>query len=263
MYEITEDRFEPSLVASRFAETRERIADACRAANRPEPKLVAVTKTVPVEVINYAIENLGVTAIGENRVQELLSKYDRLASLPSGGKPRVHLIGTLQKNKVKYIIDKVDMIESVDSEPLAAEIDRQAKKIGGKMDILVEVNIGREPQKGGVLPEELFDFIRSLGKFDALNLRGLMTVAPKCDRKEDYLKYFSEIFQFFIDIPREIPHNIYSGASLPDLSRFDTLSMGMSGSFEEAIQCGSTEIRLGSTLFGSRPAGAVINDPHD
>lgn len=268
-----EDRFAPEKVCERFADARARITAASRAAGRPEPKLVAVTKTVPVETINFAIENLGVTAIGENRVQELLSKYDSLASPPSGGKLSVHLIGTLQKNKVKYIIDKVDMIESVDSLSLAAEIDRQAKKHGLTMDILIEVNVGREPQKGGVMPENVGKLICDMSSLSSLRLRGLMTVAPKCDKKEDYLKYFSEICSIFLDISRKMPHNIYMGDSVPgetgtdgchiDLSAIDILSMGMSGSFEEAIACGSTEIRLGSTLFGSRPPMAPVNDPPD
>ena len=268
-----EDRFAPEKVRERFADARARITAASRAAGRPEPKLVAVTKTVPVETINFAIENLGVTTIGENRVQELLSKYDSLASPPSGEKLSVHLIGTLQKNKVKYIIDKVDMIESVDSLSLAAEIDRQAKKHGLTMDILIEVNIGREPQKGGVMPEDVGKLICDMSSLSSLRLRGLMTVAPKCDKKEDYLKYFSEICSIFLDISRKMPHNICMGDSVPgetgtdsghiDLSAIDTLSMGMSGSFEEAIACGSTEIRLGSTLFGSSPPMAPVNDPPD
>ena len=268
-----EDRFAPEKVRERFADARARITSASRAAGRPEPKLVAVTKTVPVETINFAIENLGVTTIGENRVQELLSKYDSLASPPSGEKLSVHLIGTLQKNKVKYIIDKVDMIESVDSLSLAAEIDRQAKKHGLTMDILIEVNIGREPQKGGVMPENVGKLICDMSSLSSLRLRGLMTVAPKCDKKEDYLKYFSEICSIFLDISRKMPHNICMGDSVPgetgtdsghiDLSVIDTLSMGMSGSFEEAIACGSTEIRLGSTLFGLRPPMAPVNDPPD
>ena len=268
-----EDRFAPEKVRERFADARARITAASRAAGRPEPKLVAVTKTVPVETINFAIENLGVTTIGENRVQELLSKYDSLASPPSGEKLSVHLIGTLQKNKVKYIIDKVDMIESVDSLSLAAEIDRQAKKHSLTMDILIEVNIGREPQKGGVMPENVGKLICDMSSLSSLRLRGLMTVAPKCDKKEDYLKYFSEICSIFLDISRKMPHNICMGDSVPgetgtdsghiDLSVIDTLSMGMSGSFEEAIAYGSTEIRLGSTLFGSRPPMAPVNDPPD
>ncbi|MBQ8508301.1 MAG: YggS family pyridoxal phosphate-dependent enzyme [Clostridia bacterium] len=218
---------------------------------RAPVKLTAVTKTVPVDVINYTIDELGIDCIGENRVQELLEKYDSLHQ-PKGGKLEIHLIGSLQTNKVKYIIDKVDMIESLDSLKLAAEIDRQAKKHGRIMDVLIEVNIGREPQKGGVLPEELYSFIDSLAPFDSLRLRGLMTIAPKSDKKEDYLKYFSETYQYYLDISKKNPHNICRD--------FDTLSMGMSDSYREAVSAGATEVRLGSSIFGRRrPHG--ISDP--
>ncbi len=207
-------------------------------------KLLAVTKTVPVDVINYTIDNCGICAIGENRVQEFLSKYDSLHH-PKNKKLEIHLIGSLQTNKVKYIIDKVDMIESVDSIKLAAEIDKQAKKHSLTMDILVEVNIGREEQKGGIYPEDLEEFIEKLSEFSSLNLRGLMTIAPKCEKKQDFLNFFQKTYQLFIDISTKKPHNIYMG-------NFDVLSMGMSDSFPEAITAGSTEVRLGSTIFGER-----------
>ncbi len=207
-------------------------------------KLLAVTKTVPVDVINYGIDELGITAIGENRVQELMSKYELLHS-PKDGKLEIHLIGSLQTNKVKYIIDKVDMIESVDSEKLAAEIDKQAKKHGITMDILIEINIGREPQKGGILPEDLEAFIEAVGEYKNLRLRGLMTVAPRCTDSEERHVYFRETKKLFDKI---------SDSNLPAVSKecFDTLSMGMSQSYKEAIPEGSTEVRLGSTLFGER-----------
>lgn len=234
-------RFAPEEISERYTEVRRRIAEVSKG---KDVKLVAVTKTVPVEAINYAIDNLGVTAIGENRVQELLSKYDAL-SRPKNGKLDIHLIGSLQTNKVKYIIDKVDIIESVDSLKLAAEIDKQAKKHSLTMDILVEVNIGSEPQKGGVLPEELYGFIDALDEFSSINVRGLMTVAPKCDSKEAYLGFFSKTYDFFVNIREKKLKN-------DSESRFDILSMGMSDSFEEAISQGSNEVRLGSVIFGKR-----------
>ena len=249
----TPETIRPEAVTARIADAGRAIDAAMKARTgfSHPVKLLAVTKTVPVDIINHAIDYCGITAIGENRVQELLEKYEQLHA-PKDGKLEIHLIGSLQTNKVKYIIDKVDMIESVDSIKLAAEIDRQAKKHERTMDILVEVNIGREPQKGGVMPEELSDFIDALAPFENLRLRGLMTIAPKCDNKSDYLRYFSETYQIFqvisqktLDISMKKLHNIY-GAS------FDVLSMGMSTSFPEAIACGSTEIRLGSTLFGAR-----------
>ncbi len=235
------NRFDYSLIAERLQAARNEIASL---SGGRDIKLLAVTKTVPVDVINYTIDELGITAIGENRVQELLEKYDHLHQ-PKNGKLEIHLIGSLQTNKVKYIIDKVDMIESVDSLKLAAEIDKQAKKHSLTMDILVEVNIGHEEQKGGIMPEELDEFIENLGEFSNLQLRGLMTIAPKCDKKNDYLKFFEKTYQYFIDISQKKLHNISRDS-------FNVLSMGMSGSYPEAICAGSTEIRLGSTIFGAR-----------
>ncbi len=246
METTNESRFERAAIAERLKRAREEIASLAAERQGPPPKLLAVTKTVPLEVINYTIDELGVTAIGENRVQELLEKYEGLHQPPSGEKLEIHLIGSLQTNKVKYIIDKVDMIESVDSLKLAAEIEKQAAKHDRVMDVLVEVNIGREEQKGGIMPEELIPFLREISAFAHLRLRGLMTIAPKCAEKSDYLKYFSEIYRYFIDISQKNVHNICIDSS------FDTLSMGMSQSYSEAIRCGSTEIRLGSTLFGQR-----------
>lgn len=237
----TLNRYDRDRIRTSLEEARSEIAQLSGGRN---VKLMAVTKTVPVEIINYAIDELGITAIGENRVQELLSKYDQLHQ-PKDGKLEIHLIGSLQTNKVKYIIDKVDMIESVDSLKLAAEIDRQAKKHGIVMDILVEVNIGREEQKGGVMPEELEAFVDSLDRFSSLRLRGLMTIAPKCEDNVDYFKFFCKTYEYFLDISAKKFHNISGGP-------FDTLSMGMSQSYREAVKAGSNEVRLGSAIFGSR-----------
>ncbi len=208
-----------------------------QSANR-QVTLLAATKTVPPEVINYAIDELGITDIGENRVQELLDKYDSLHL----DRARLHFIGSLQTNKVKYIIDKVCMIHSVDSEKLALEINRQAEKHGIVMDVLIEVNIGREENKGGVLPEDVEALADKICGLERLRLCGMMTIAPKCVEKSDYLKYFDKTYQIFIDILQKKLHNI----NMP------VLSMGMSDSYEEAIACGSTMIRVGSSLFGAR-----------
>ncbi len=233
--------FDYELIASRLKEARSEIEAL---SDGRSVKLLAVTKTVPVEVINYAIDELGVDAIGENRVQELLSKYESLHK-PKSGKLDIHLIGSLQTNKVKYIIDKVDMIESVDSLKLAAEIDRQAKKHSLTMDILIEVNSGREEQKGGVDPDELEAFVKTLGEYTNLCPRGLMTIAPVCINKDGYLKYFGETRDLFWHIKS-------LGLDHIKEDRWNVLSMGMSGSYPEAIRAGSTEIRLGSTIFGAR-----------
>ncbi|MBQ3183060.1 MAG: YggS family pyridoxal phosphate-dependent enzyme [Clostridia bacterium] len=223
-------------IAESLSDIRKRMRDAN--GKGQEVTLLCATKTVPVEVINYATQELGITDIGENRVQELLSKYDELEK----ENVNVHFIGSLQTNKVKYIIDKVCMIHSVDSLKLAAEIDRQAKKHNKVMDILVEINIGEEENKGGIAPSELEGFLEKLTAFENIRVRGLMTIAPFWCEKSDYQKYFTKTYQFFIDIlPKKI-HNIYK----------PVLSMGMSDSFETAIECGSTLVRLGTVVFGRR-----------
>ncbi len=204
-------------------------------------KIMAVTKTQPIEAINYAINDLGISYIGENRVQELLEKYDKLV-LPKDRKVEIHLIGSLQTNKVKYIVDKVDMIQSLDSIRLAEEIDKRSRAINKIMKVLVEVNIGREEQKGGIFPEELEEFLNELSKFRNIKVCGLMTIAPKIDESVKKFKYFSETYQYFIDISTKNIHNI----------GMDLLSMGMSGSYKEAIAAHSDMIRVGSLLFGAR-----------
>ncbi|MBR4881517.1 MAG: YggS family pyridoxal phosphate enzyme, partial [Clostridia bacterium] len=147
-------------IARNLEDVKRRMADANRLGQAVT--LLCATKTVPAEVINYATQELGVTDIGENRVQELLSKYDELEK----ENVNIHFIGSLQTNKVKYIIDKVCMIHSVDSVKLAAEIDRQAKKHNKIMDVLVEINIGEEENKGGIAPDELDSFLEELSVFD-------------------------------------------------------------------------------------------------
>ena len=225
-----------AVIAENLCEVKKRIAET--KGKGQEVTLLLATKTVPAEAINYATQELGVTDIGENRVQELLEKYDALDK----ENVNIHFIGSLQTNKVKYIIDKVCMIHSVDSLKLAAEIDRQAKKHNKIMDILVEINIGEEDQKGGIAPSELESFLGELTAFENIRVRGIMTIAPFWCEKSDYQKYFTKTYQFFIDILPEKIHNIYK----------PVLSMGMSDSFETAIECGSTLVRLGTVVFGHR-----------
>ncbi|MBR6682244.1 MAG: YggS family pyridoxal phosphate-dependent enzyme, partial [Clostridia bacterium] len=155
-----------------------------------EVTLLAATKTVPADVINYTTQVLGIKHIGENRVQELVDKYDDLVL--DGVK--VHFIGKLQTNKVKYIIDKVDLIHSLDSIKLAAEIDKRAKGIGKVMDVLVEINSGREENKSGIFPEEVDDFLEKIKEFRNIRVKGFMTIAPVCSEKSDYRKYFGETY---------------------------------------------------------------------
>jgi pyridoxal phosphate enzyme (YggS family) len=196
--------------------------------------LAAVKYAEPAE-IEYLYRELGVKAVGENRVQQML---EHMESIDCDGL-EFHFIGTLQTNKVKYIIDKVKMIHSLDSLKLAAEIDKQAKKHGIVMDVLVEVNCGEEENKSGLLPSEVESFCLALSDFSSLRLRGFMTMAPKCEKKEDYLKYFQQTYAQVLDIWTKKLHNI--GRPI--------ISMGMSDSFEEAIACGSDIVRIGRRLF--------------
>ena len=217
-------------------EVREKIDAACKKAGREEPvtMLAAVKYAEPGE-IEYLYRELGVRVVGENRVQQML---EHIEALDCEGL-EFHFIGTLQTNKVKYIIDKVKMIHSLDSLKLAAEIDKQAKKHGIVMDVLVEVNCGEEENKSGLLPSEVEAFCLELPKFSSLRLRGFMTMAPKCEKKEDYLKYFQKTYAQVLDIWTKKLHNI--GRPI--------ISMGMSDSFEEAIACGSDIVRIGRRLF--------------
>ncbi|MBQ8275650.1 MAG: YggS family pyridoxal phosphate-dependent enzyme [Clostridia bacterium] len=221
-----------------FAEVRAEIEAARAAAGREdEVLLLAAAKSATPEQLCYAHEKLGLTDIGENRVNQLLERWPLLPrSL------RVHFIGSLQTNKVKYIIDKVCMIHSLDNERLAAEIERQAAKRDLTMDVLVEINSGREESKGGILPEDAADFCRALSAYPHINLRGFMTMAPKCEKKEDFLKYFAETSSLALDIWQK---------KLDNINR-PVLSMGMSDSFSAAIACGSTVVRVGRRLFAAR-----------
>ena len=158
--------------------------------------LLAAIKYTDAEHVNYLHRNLCVHDVGENRVQQLLERWD---SLDREGM-RIHFIGKLQSNKVKYIIDKVCMIHSLDSLSLAKEIDRQAAKHGLVMDVLVEINSGREENKSGLMPEDAADFCASLAQFSHIRLRGFMTMAPNCEKNEQYRKYFQETSQLCLDI---------------------------------------------------------------
>ena len=158
-------------------------------------ELIAVTKTRTVDEINYAIE-CGVKHIGENRVQELLEKYDYIDK----NEVSIHLIGRLQSNKVKYIIDKVDLIHSVDSYKLANEISKRAQSIGKIQKVLIEVNIGGEESKGGVNPNELLEFVSAVSKLDSIQICGLMCIPPKVETGGSNLKYFLKLKQLSVDI---------------------------------------------------------------
>jgi len=233
---LSDDRI--SLVTDNYKRLSERIENAKIKAGRTDTvNFMAVTKTVPPEIVNHSI-SLGINLLGENRVQEFLDKYEKYS-----GNYDVHFIGGLQSNKVKYIIDKVSMIHSVDSVKLAAEINKRAEAIGKTMDILLEINIGGEESKNGISADALDELAAEIGGFKNLRIRGLMTIPP-VDINGSSERYFEKMERLFSDLK--------SGTAGRDNFLLDTLSMGMSGDFEKAIGYGSTIVRIGSLLFGYR-----------
>ena len=199
-------------------------------------KLIAVTKTVDIDRIRNVYE-YGMRDMGENKVQELMEKYDKLDQ-----SYRWHLIGHLQTNKVKYIIDKVEMIHSVDSIALAKEIDARAAKIGRKMDVLLQVNVSGEDSKFGISPDEVHDSVEAISKLGNISLRGMMTIAPFAQNPQDIRPVFRKLYNIYIDIKREKIDNV----------TMDYLSMGMSNDFEVAIEEGANIVRIGTGIFGQR-----------
>ena len=227
-----------SVIAGNIKRIEENIEKAKLAAGRTDAvRLMGVTKTVDPEIVSFSVRN-GVTLLGENRVQEFLDKRDKYE-----GQPEVHFIGGLQTNKVKYIIDKVKMIHSANSEKLIAEIDKRAANAGITMDILIEVNIGEEESKSGVMPAMLDELTARTAEFGNVRLRGLMAIPP-VDVNGSSEKYFEKMYRLFTDLQ--------SRTSGDSRYMIDTLSMGMSGDYEAAIRHGSTLVRIGSGLYGQR-----------
>lgn len=199
--------------------------------------LIAVTKTVDEDKINEAIE-CGVTDIGENKPQEIVRKFEHIR-----GNVRWHLIGSLQTNKVKYIIDKVDLIHSLDRESLAKEIDKRAKAAGKVMDCLVQINISHEDTKHGLDESEVENFIRMVSSTcPNIRIRGLMGMAPFVENPEESRIYFKKIKEISLKIENLNMQGVY----------MDYLSMGMSNDYEIALQEGSNMVRIGTAIFGKR-----------
>lgn len=195
-------------------------------------RLLIATKMQSVEDINHLIEN-GADLIGENKVNELVDKYEGYDK-----RAELHFIGTLQSNKVKYIVDKVSLIHSVDKLSLLQEIDKRSQRAGKIMDVLLEVNSGREESKGGILPEDVSEFYEKSKEFKNVRVRGLMTMAPKCQSREEYLKYFG--------LTRELFDRLFGD------DENAILSMGMSDSYIYALEAGANLVRVGSKIFGER-----------
>ena len=214
----------------------ERIDAAARESGRTKDDilLVAVTKTHPPEIMNEAI-SCGVTDVGENRPQEMRDKY------PLVKEARWHLIGQLQTNKIKYVIDKVCMIHSVDSIHLMEEINSHAKKRNLTMDILIQVNISGEETKSGIEPSQLDSVLDYAKNLSNIRVRGLMTIAPKAEEAVVY-KCFSDMNKLYLETKQKSYENV----------SMDYLSMGMSNDFEIAIRCGANIVRVGSAIFGLR-----------
>lgn len=223
-------------IESRLKDVKARISAAAKECGRaPEDiKLIAVTKTYPIEAMNEAIR-LGVTDIGENKPQEIRDKFDNVSPV------NWHLIGHLQTNKVKYIIDRCTLIHSVDSIKLMAEIDRQAQNHNRDIDILIQVNISGEESKSGIAPDELPSLLEYAKNLTNTHVKGLMTIAPKCDIDE-VSRHFSNMKELFDQTARQSYENV----------TMTELSMGMSGDFETAIKHGATMVRIGSLIFGPR-----------
>ena len=221
-----------------YKEIREKIEKSAKFKGKKSEDIIllAATKTVSAEHINYAISK-GIAYIGENRVQELLSKDDLVDK-----SAHRHFIGHLQTNKVKDVVPRVEMIESVDSLRLAKKISDEAVKCGKVMDILLEVNIGGEESKSGFTPEEVYDAVDEIKKMDGVKVCGIMSIPPVCTDREKQRKYFNHLYDIFIDI---------STKKLDNSNRL-YLSMGMSSDYDLAIECGANIVRIGTALFGAR-----------
>ena len=234
-------------LASRLQAIRSALEQAAQTGGYPAPRLIAVTKNHPVEEI-LPLRGLGVEDIGENRVQETVAKLPALRE-----NFRIHLIGRLQSNKVKYIIEDVASIQSVDRLSLAREIDRQANRVGRVVPVLVQVSPAGEPQKGGLPPEELRDFLKQVSELDGLRVKGLMAIMPNTE-DEPYLDgLFAGMRRLFEQVRAE---------GIADID-MDELSMGMSHDYLLAARHGATMVRIGTALLGVRTAPAGTTRQED
>lgn len=226
-------------IAENVARVRAQMAEAALQCGRnpEEIKLCAATKMNDAEAVRQAIA-AGVDCCGENRVQELTAKLSENAY---AGAP-VHFIGHLQTNKVRQVVGKVDLIQSVDSAHLLRAVDREAGRQGIRQDILLEINIGNEASKGGFSPEEILPLLENFGEFSNVCVKGLMAIPPISRFPGENLEFFQKMRQISVDIRDIINDNV----------KVDCLSMGMSGDFEDAIAAGSTMIRVGTAIFGAR-----------
>lgn len=237
MTESCSNKMEYTYLDENVARVRERMSQAAKRAGRniSDIQLLAAIKSAEYDEVNYIHSALGVNDVGENRVQQLTERYDKLCR----DGLNIHFIGSLQTNKVKYIIDKVTLIHSLDSLHLCEEIQKQAEKRDIISRVLVEINSGNEENKGGIEPCDAERFCLDIQNYKNIELCGFMTMAPRCEEKSDYYPYFERT--------RRLADKIWHETLGMDGS--PVLSMGMSESFEEAIECGATVVRVGRTLF--------------
>lgn len=226
------------MIAENLENVKNEIKNACiRSGRKPEDvTLIAVSKTKPVEMLKEAYDR-GCRHFGENKVQELLDKYDFMP-----GDTKWHMIGHLQRNKVKYIVDKVYLIHSVDSLRLAEEISREALKKDVTVSILIEVNVSGEDTKFGLSPSETEELVRKIAVLPGIAIQGLMTIAPYVDDPEDNRRYFEALKQLSVDIREKNIDNV----------NMNVLSMGMTGDYAVAIEEGAVFVRVGTGIFGER-----------
>lgn len=225
-------------IANNLNKVKDQLNDAAAKSGRKlsDIKLIAVTKTVEADIMNEAID-AGATDIGENRVQEVVRKYEAVRENVNW-----HLIGQLQTNKVKYIIDKVCLIHSLDRLSLAEELQKRCFKNNIVMPVLIQVNIGREESKSGILEEEIENFVHQVAVYKNISVKGLMTVAPAADDIEDVRPFFKKMYNWF---------NKIKDMNIPGIN-MEYLSMGMSHDFSVAVQEGANMVRIGTAIFGKR-----------
>lgn len=226
------------MITENLEQVRSNIVRACEAVGRDpgEVTLVAVSKTKPVSLLQEAYD-AGARVFGENKVQEIIDKYDKLP-----GDIQWHMIGHLQRNKVKYIVDKVSMIHSVDSLRLAIAIEQEAAKHELRVPVLIEVNVAEEESKFGVKMDEVIPLLLQICDFSQLEVRGLMTIAPFVKNPESNREIFRQLKKLSVDIAAKNINNI----------TMSVLSMGMTGDYEVAVQEGATMVRVGTGIFGER-----------
>lgn len=226
------------MIKENLKQVKEKIQAACQRAgrDRSEVTLIAVSKTNPIELLQEAITS-GQVDFGENKVQELTSKYEQLPK-----HLRWHMIGHLQRNKVKYLVDKVCLIHSVDSLRLAETINHEAIKAGVTVPILIEINAADEKSKYGITCEETFACLEAIAKLPNISIRGFMTIAPFVADPEENRMIFRKLKQLSVDIREKNMNNV----------NVDILSMGMTGDYEVAIEEGATMVRVGTGIFGER-----------